>query len=159
MLMKQENKNCFQIQFPKSIIWVCVAVYALCSVGIGLSVWRIARFGVGSFHEALKYPFLLLVCVLCIVIVTSVLIKSEYIVEDPFLISKFGLVKSKFPIKEITSMVFDKDQNKLSLYFQEQFIVLSVSPIWSEDLTRALLKVNPDIDYSFTLSEPPETKQ
>ena len=157
--MKNENVTRFKIKFPKSILWICVAIYALCGVGVGISVWRMVRFGVGTFFDVLKYPFLIVVCLLCVVIVTSVLIKSEYIVDEQFLISKFGLVKSKFPIKDITSIVLDSDAKKLTVYFGEQFTVLSVMPEWNEDLSRALLKVNPDIDYSFTFSDPPQPKK
>lgn len=157
--MKNENVTRFKIKFPKSILWICVAIYALCGVGVGISVWRMVRFGVGTFFDVLKYPFLIVVCLLCVVIVTSVLIKSEYIVDEQFLISKFGLVKSKFSIKDITSIVLDSDAKKLTVYFGEQFTVLSVMPEWNEDLSRALLKVNPDIDYSFTFSDPPQPKK
>ena len=157
--MKNENVTRFKIKFPKSILWICVAIYALCGVGVGISVWRMVRFGVGTFFDVLKYPFLIVVCLLCVVIVTSVLIKSEYIVDEQFLISKFGVVKSKFSIKEITSIVLDSDAKKLTVYFGEQFTVLSVMPEWNEDLSRALLKVNPDIDYSFTFSDPPQPKK
>ena len=157
--MKNENVTRFKIKFPKSILWICVAIYALCGVGVGISVWRMVRFGVGTFFDVLKYPFLSVVCLLCVVIVTSVLIKSEYIVDEQFLISKFGVVKSKFSIKEITSIVLDSDAKKLTVYFGEQFTVLSVMPEWNEDLSRALLKVNPDIDYSFTFSDPPQPKK
>ena len=157
--MKNENATHFKIQFPKSIFLLCIAIYVLCAVGVGLSVWRISRFGVGSFYDVLKYPFLIFVCLICVVIVTSVLIKSEYIVEEPFFISRFGLIKSKFNVKEITSMLFDSDAKKLTLYFGEQFLTLSVSPLWQEDLARALLKINPDIEYSFTFSDPPKSKK
>lgn len=157
--MKNENVTRFKIKFPKSIFWICAAIYALCGVGIGLSIWRWTRFGISEPIDILKYPFLILICLFCVVVVTSVLIQSEYIVTDQFLISKFGLVKSKFSIKEITALVLDSDSKKLTVSFGEQFIVLSVSPEWNEDLSRELLKVNPDIDYSFTFSDPEKPKK
>ncbi|MBQ8322741.1 MAG: hypothetical protein IJX91_02110 [Clostridia bacterium] len=154
-MKKNESKptGVFKIKFSVTIVLLCVAVYVLCAVGIGVSVWRIVRFGVKEFSDVLKYPFLILVCLLCIVLVTSILIKSQYAVDDKYFISQYGLVKSKFLIKDITSITLDTESKKLTVNFGEQFMVLSVSPDFSEPLVRALLAVKPDIDYGFTLAE------
>jgi len=143
----------FKIQFSKSIIFLCVAVYLLCVIGICLSVWRIMQFGIHNFSDALQSPFLIAICIFCIILVTSVLIKSEYIVTDTHFISQYGFIKSKFAIKEITAIVLDSDTKKLTVRFQEQFIVINTSSLWNEDFIRSLLTVNPNIDYSFTLAE------
>ena len=94
-----------------------------------------------------------LVCLFCIVVVTSILIKSQYAVDDKYFISQYGLIKSKFPVKDVTALTFDTDEKKLTVNFGEQFMVLSVNPDYSEALVRALLAVNPNIDYGFTLAE------
>lgn len=143
----------FKIKFTPLIIGLCIAIYALCLVGAVLSVWRIIQFGIHNFSDALQSPFLIAVCVFCIVLVTAILIKSEYIVDDTYFISKYGFIKSKFAIKEITAIVFDTDTQKLTVNFGEQFIVVTTSLSYNEALIRALLKVNPDIDYSFTLTK------
>ena len=143
----------FKIKFSKLIIGLCIAIYILCSVGVGLSVWRIIRFGIHGFSDALQSPFLIAVSAFCIVLVTAILIKSQYIVDKTHFTSQYGFIKSKFAIKEITSIVLDTDTKKLTLYFGEQFMVVSGSPSWNEEFVRALLAVNPDIEYSFTLTE------
>ena len=143
----------FKIKFSTLIIGLCIAIYALCIVGAVLSVWRIAKFGIHNFSDALQSPFLIAVCLFCIVLVTAILIKSEYVVDDTHFISKYGFIKSKFAIKDITAIVLDTDTQKLTVNFGEQFIVVSTSLSYNESLIRALLAVNPDIDYSFTLTE------
>ncbi len=143
----------FKIKFSPLIIGLCIAIYALCIVGAVLSVWRIIRFGVHNFSDALQSPFLIAVCVFCIVLVTSILLSSEYVVDDTYFISKYGFIKSKFLIKDITAIVFDTDAQKPTVYFGEQFIVVTTLQSCNEALIRALLTVNPDIDYSFTLSD------
>lgn len=161
MTMKKqelENVKRFKMKFSPAIILLCFAVLALCGVGIGVSVWRIVRFGIKGFNDVIKYPFLIGVCVFCIVIVISILIRSQYVVVGDMFITQFGIIKTKFPIKEMTSLLFDRDLYKLSIYFGEQFSVISVSPTWNEELVRALLDVNPNIDYGFTLTEPPQGK-
>lgn len=153
MKNKNEQIQRFHIKFSAVIVLLCIAVFLLCFVGIGVSVWRINRFGIQGFNDVIKYPFLIAVCAFCIVLMIGILVKSEYVVQGEFFVSRFGFIKSKLSIKEITGIIFDRDVNKLSLYFGEQYIVITVSPNWNENLVRALLNVNPDIDYSFTLTE------
>ncbi|MBQ8685187.1 MAG: PH domain-containing protein [Clostridia bacterium] len=153
------EKSIFKLQFSKNIYWLCVAVYLLCAAGTALSVWRIVKFGIHGFNDVIKYPFLIAVCLLCIVLVTAILIRSQYIVDDTHFITQYGLIKSKFVIKDVTSVTLDTDAKKLTVKFGEQYMVVSVSPEWNEKLVRALLAVNPNIDYGFTLSDKPEDTQ
>ena len=135
------------------MLTLIVAVLLLCSAGIGVSIWRIIEFGVKSFNDVIKYPFLIGVCVFCIVFVACVFIRSQYVVLGEKLTTQFGFVKSSYDIKKMTAMVFDRDTNKLTINFGEEFIVLSVDPTWNERFTRAILDANDAIDYSFTLTE------
>lgn len=146
----------FKIKFSPVIIILCIAILALCGLGIGISIWRIVTFGIKTFNDVLKYPFLIAVCVFCIAIVVSLLIRSQYVVDEKHFITQYGFIKSKFVIKEITSILLDQDVQKLTLHFGEAYTVLSVSPQWNEALVRALLAVNPNIDYGFTLTDKKE---
>ncbi len=126
----------------------------MCALGIGLSVYRIFdNGGLRAFNDWLKYPFFILVCVLGIIVLAALLIKSQYVVDDKNLTTQFGIIKSKCAIKDITSVILDRDTSKLTIYMGENFSVLSVRPSWNEDFVRALLKVNPDIEYSYTVKE------
>ena len=160
-MKRQESQTVqrFKIKFSPTIFCLCIAIFLLCGVGIGVSVWRIARFGIKEFNDVIKYPFLIAVCIFCIVIVISILIRSQYVVAGETFITQFGIIKSKFAIREITSIILDSDLKKLSIYFGEQYSVISISPQWNEALVRALLAVNPNIDYGFTLTEPPKDKK
>ena len=86
-------------------------------------------------------------------LVTAILIRSQYVVDKQYLITQYGLIKSKFAIKDITAVTLDSDSQKLTVNFGEPYTVISVSPAWNEQFVRALLAVNPNIDYSFTFSE------
>ena len=155
--MSKQNKpntaKSFKIQFSIAILCICVAIYLLCIVGIALSIWRIKQFGINNFSDALQSPFLIAVCAFCIVLVTALLVKSEYAIDNENLISRYGFIKSKFAIKDITSIVLDTDSKKMTVFFGEQFIVLTTLPQNNEELVRAILAVKPDIEYSFTLTE------
>ena len=160
-IMKKEKKEsvCFKIKFTKTIYLLCAAIFLLCAAGLGVSVWRIYRFGINGFSDALKSPFLIAICLFCIVLVICMLVKSQYCVDDKHLITQYGFIKSKFVVKDMTSMVLNTETKKLTVYFGEQFIVLSTAEDWNEELVRALLKINPNIDYSFTLMDTPDKQE
>ena len=158
-MKRLENPKTFRITFHTTIYLLCVAAYLLCAAGIALSIVRIVKYGVEGFSDILRYPFLIGVCTLCIVLITGVLVKSQYAVENDVLITQFGLIKSKYPIKDITSLLYDPQLKKMTVYFGEAFMTLTVSPEWQERFTRAILDVKSDIDYSFTLSNPDEKKK
>jgi hypothetical protein len=154
--MKNQNsqKEIFKITFTPLIYVLCVVIYLLCGVGAGVSVWRIVRFGILGFNDVLKYPFLIAVCLFCIALITSVLVRSVYVVDDEYFYTQFGFVKSKFAIKDMTSMLLDREKQKLSVYFGEQFLVLSIKEEWRERFVNAILAVNPKVEYGFVLGEP-----
>ena len=160
--MKKENPQNkaqrFDIKFSVAIILLCVAIYLLCVAGIIVSVWQITRFGITEFLDVLKYPFLVLISLFAIVLVTCILIRSQYVVENKTLITQFGFIKSRFDINAITSLELDITTNKLTVFFGEQFIVITVQASWQESFVRALLTANPNIDYGFTLTDTPPTE-
>lgn len=150
------NVKTFPILFPVSIILVAVAVLLLCVASIVVSILQIISIGINGFIDVLKYPFMLAISVFCIVLVISILIKSQYVVDDTHFVSQFGLVKSKTEIKTITSIVLNTDTQKLTVYFGEEFTVLSFTKDYNEDFVRALLDVNPKISYSFVTPDSEE---
>lgn len=143
----------FKISFSKIIYLFAVAVFALCATGIALSVSQIAEFGIASFTDVLKYPFLIFVSVFCIAVVVALLIKSQYVVNQRYLIVQYGFIKSKFDLSSVTSMVLDLSTDKLTLYMGEEFIVLTTSKEWNEKFVRAILDRNPSAEYTFVFSD------
>lgn len=155
--MKKKNapvqKKCFRFQFTPAVLLMSSAALLVCAIGIALSVYNILKSGLHSFTDFLKYPFLILISLALAVIVVALLIKSQYIVDDKNFTTQFGIIKSKCALKDITSVVLDRDTDKLTVYMGEAYSVLSVQPSWNEDFVRALLKGNPSIDYSYTVRE------
>ncbi|MBE5745397.1 MAG: hypothetical protein E7355_04605 [Clostridiales bacterium] len=153
--MKQENPqtNYFKIKFTGLIYALIAGVILLSCASIFVSVWQIAKFGLNEFSDYLKYPLLILISLFCIVVVISMLIKSQYVVDKQYLTSYYGFIKSRFPIQQITEMVLDTDTKKLTIRFNEQFITLNMRFDWREAFIRAILDANPNVDYSFTMAE------
>ena len=140
------------------MLLLCVAVFVLCATGIGLSIWRIQKFGVNSFNDVIKYPFLILVCLVCIALMIALLIKSQYVIDDTYFYTQYGFIKSRFIIKDVSALVYNTDEKKLTVKFGEEYVILAVDPAWQEELVRAFLAIKPEIDYSFTLAQVPNKK-
>ncbi len=148
-----ESPKYFRFQFTPALIVMSIAALLVSATAFGISVYNISKNGIHSFNDVLRYPFLMLVSVALIVIVTALLIRSGYLVDDKYFTTQFGLIRSRCELKKITSVVLDRDTYKLTIYTGDSYSVLSVHPSWNEDFVRALLKGNPDIDYSYTLRE------
>lgn len=156
--MKKQNAphaaEYFKFRFTKTVIGLAIAVLILCSVGIALSIWRIVAYGLNGAGDLLKSPFLILVCVFCISLVVSIFVCSRYIVTEEYFITQFGFIKSKFLMKDMTSILLNSDTNKLTVYMgEQQYFVLSIDPAWNDAFIAALRKANPNIEFSFTLAE------
>ena len=148
-----QNQKSFKFILTPLMIVLSCAVILLCLAGIALSVYRIIKEGIHGFTDALKSPFLIAVCLFGIVVVVALLIRSQYIVTDEHLITQFGIIKSKFAIQDITSILLDTDSHKLTVYMGEEYFVVSTNPEWNNDLVQALRERKPEIDFSFTLTE------
>lgn len=148
-----QEAKIFKFRFTPLMIVLACAILALCAVGIGVSIWRITQSGVHGVSDALKSPFLILVCLFGIAVVVALLIRSRYLVTEDHLITQFGFIKSKYAIKEITSILLDTDLRKLTVYMGEQYFVVTTNPEWNNDFVQALREAKPDIEYSFTLAE------
>ena len=156
--MKKHNApqaaETFTFHFTKPIIALAIAVVALCAAGIGLSIWRIVKFGLNDTGDMLKSPFLILICVFCITLVISIFVRSRYIVTEEHFITQFGFIQSKVPVKDLTSILLNSDTNKLTVYIgEQQYFILSINPSWNDDFIAALRKANPSIAFSFTLAD------
>lgn len=144
----------FTYKLTSVMILLCALVLLLCVAGIGVTVYRmILNGGVVTIDDLLKYPFLIAVCLFCIALIIALLVKSQYSVTKDELITQFGFIKTRYELKKITKISQDRDLHKLTVNFDEEFVVLTCSPNWADDLVSAILKVNPNIEYSYTLTE------
>lgn len=122
------QKKCFRFQFTPVVLLMSAAALLVCALGIALSVYNIFKSGLHSFTDFLKYPFLILISIALAVIVVALLIKSQYIVDDKNFTTQFGLIKSKCALKDITSVVLDRDTNKLTVYMGKPIPCSPYSP-------------------------------
>lgn len=144
----------FPFKFKPVMIFLCIAGLAVSVAGIAITIFRmIKNDGIKQFNDVLKYPFLIAVCLACIVLIVAVLIKSQYVVTKEYFITQFGFIKSKYPIGDFTSLTLDRSEHKLTVHAGESFMVVSVSPAWQDEFCSLLIKTNPNIEFSYTLTE------
>lgn len=133
-----------------------VAIYvgiALAAVAAGVNTYFVITEGIASaanpLYPVLQYSLLYLVAALTVILLVSLLISSYYSIDEKYFRTSFGIIKSKYEIAKIESIVLDRTTNKLSVYFDENtFIVIVVREEWYEKFISELLKVNPNVEYS-----------
>ena len=131
----------------------------LCLAGIAVSVYRmIVNGGSLTFYDFLKYPFLILICVFCMILIIALLVKSQYSLIGYELFTQFGLIKSKYDILKITELTHDRELSKLQINFGEEFFILTLNSAWEDDFVHELIKLNPDANYSYSLTSAPPSK-
>ena len=153
-----QETNTFKFQFTKLLIGIAVAIYTLCVLGIVLSIIRIVQNGIHGLIDVLQSPFLILICLFAIALLTAMLIHSCYKVTDTDLVIEFGFIKSSYPLSKITSILLDTDTHKLTIYMGEEYFMVTTNPEWNNDLVQAIRAKNPEVEFTFTLSDKQEKK-
>lgn len=161
--MDNAAKNSYQ-KFPFKFTPLMIAVFclllALCVAGVALTTWQFIGFLKGSdlssVWEWLKYVLMYLVCGLLAVLVTAMLIKSQYIITENKLILQFGVIRSTYELKKIYSVRYFKGSGRLAVYFDDyktQYTIIVVKESWYEAFVKALQERNEKISFDFTTAE------
>ncbi|MDE6676327.1 MAG: PH domain-containing protein, partial [Clostridia bacterium] len=78
------------------------------------------------------------------------------IVTEKQLIMQFGIIRSRYEIKDIYSVRLFRGSNKLTVYFDDyktKFMVIVVKDSWYSDFIEALTKRNEKISFDFITPE------
>lgn len=148
----------YKYKFTKVMTAFIWAGMALSLAAFVMNTYFVIAEGIGSaanaFYPILRYTLMYLVSVAAFVILLSVLLSSYYSVSGTTFKTSFGIIKSKYDIEKIQSVVLDRKTNKLSVYFDEKnYTVIVVKEEWYEDFIDELLKANPKIEYSIVSKE------
>lgn len=148
----------FKYKFSRLIYFLIAAGLVLSLVGFGLNFYVCIKNGISSavnpVYPIIQYTLMFAVTVALFVILTSILVSSYYSVNDEIFITSFGIIKSKYRIKDIETIELDRNTNKLSVYFEnDTFVVIVVKEEWYSQFVQAILDVNPKIEYSIKSKE------
>ncbi len=150
----------FKYRFSATFIAVFCVGLLLSAAGFGINTWQFTGFiqsgDLSSVYEWLKYILLYFASGFLAVLIISMLIRSEYVVTDKELVTKFGFILSRYEIRKINSVCLTG--NKLTVYFDDfktKYIVVAVRDVWYDEFMKALLARNDKIECSITDEEKP----
>lgn len=148
----------FKYKFTKLTISLIYIGIALCFVGLGINIYSIATANIGEvanlIYPIIQYSLMFLIPIVLLVLLISLIFSSYYSIDDKTLKTSFGIIKSKYDINEITTVVLDRTTNKLSVFLKNNsFFVIVVKEKWYEEFIDTLCKANPSIEYSIRSKE------
>ncbi len=159
VLMKKSPIKRYKFQYSPIIFIMFGLGFALAAAGIALTVWRIATQGADGVYQWLQHILLLLMSAILIVVILSMLIKSQYLLYEDKLVLQFGIIRTKYQLKQIFSVHLFKGAGKLAVYFDDfktKFVNIVVKESWYDDFVKSLLELNPNIGFSFSSAEEEE---
>ncbi len=148
----------FKYKFTKLTISLIYVGIALCFVGLGLNIYSIITSKIGEsanlIYPIIQYTLMFLIPIVLLVLLISLIFSSYYSIDENTLKTSFGIIKSKYDLKEIQAIILDRTNNKLSVYMKNNtFFVIVVKEEWYEDFIDTLCKANPLIEYSIRSKE------
>ena len=152
----------YPFQFSTLMSLLIALGFALCAAGLGLTTWRSINFLSGdlsSVYEWLQYILLYFVCILLSVLLTAMLIRSQYVITEKELIVQFGIIRQKFSLATVYSVHLFRGSNKLAVYFDDfktKYVVIVVKEKWYDDFIKTLTARNERIAFSFSTAEEEE---
>lgn len=148
----------FKFKFTTAtLVLICLGL-VLSVVGIALNTYNIFAEQVWLYANnslpIIRYVLVYFVSVALAVILTSLLLSSYYAVDEKNFKTSFGIIKSSYDVKTIKLINLDRAMNKLSVYFDEdKYVVIVVKSEWHDEFIDALLRANPEIEFSIESKE------
>ncbi len=148
----------FKYKFTKTITVFIYLGLALSVAAVAADTYLVIAEGIKSaanpVYPIIQYTLMYVVGILLFIILLSLLLSSYYAIDGTTFKTSFGIIKSKYDVNKIQSIILDRTTGKLSVYFDENtFIVIVVKEEWYEDFIDELLKANPKIEYSVKSKE------
>ena len=148
----------FNFRFTKLTKVFIYLGLALAAAAIAVNTYFVIANGISSAAnptiKIIQYAAMYFAAALLLVVLVSLLISSYYAIDGKRLITSLGIIKTKYDIDAIQSVLLDRNTKKLSVFFAEnRFVVIVVKDEWHEDFVAELLKVNPNIEFSINSKE------
>lgn len=148
----------FKYKFTKLTTALIYVGIAMCFIGFGINVASIIINGVKTanpVYPVIRYVLMFFIPTVLLVVLVSLLISSYYSIDEKYFKTSFGLIKSKYEISQIETVILDRNTNKLTVHFKNNsFIVVVVREDWYNEFIDALCKANRNIEYSIKSKEP-----
>ena len=162
---KMNDKKVYKFCFSPLMLTVFISGIILCIACFALSTWQFSGFITGgdlsSVWEWIKYLLLYFVSVFLAVLLVAMLVRSQYVITDKFLITKFGIIVTKYELKKIRSLCLLNGSKKLYVYFDDfktKFMTIVVKEEWHDDFIKTLTAKNERIEFDFISAEDEQKK-
>lgn len=148
----------FKYKFSRlTTIFIYVGL-ALCFVGLGINVYSVITSDIASaqypVYPIIQHILLFLIPLILLVILISLLLSSYYSIDGTTFKTSFGIIKSKYDINEIETVLLDRTSDKLSIFFKKgTFMVIVVKNEWYNEFIDALCSANKNIEFSIKSKE------
>ncbi len=148
----------FKYKFSKLTLALIYIGIVLCIVGVGINIYSVIVSDImtaaNPVYPIIQYTLMFLIPAVLLVLLISLLISSYYSIEGKTFKTSFGLIKSKYDISKIQTVILDRTTNKLSVHFDNNtFIVIVVKDEWYNEFIDALTKANSNIEYTINSKE------
>lgn len=148
----------FKYKFSRLTTILIYVGIALCVIGIGVNVFAIITgnpaSAVNPVYPIIQYTLMFLIPVILLVILIALLVSSYYSIDGDILKTSFGIIKSKYNVKDIDTILLDRTTNKLTVHFtNNSFIVIVVREEWYDEFIDALCSTNNKIEFSINSKE------
>ena len=131
------------------LIWLLLSLVIVLSLcGLAWNVFSMIEFLGLNITKVISAGILSVLCLALVIFSLSIVFYGKYIVKGNYLVSYFGIIKSKIDIGDITHVIHFKKSDKLVVYYGEKsFVIILVSPVFYEEFTLSLREVNKSIVY------------
>ena len=135
--------------------WLYVVIAALYVVAGVCLVWNVIRLvgfikdpDIVTVYSYISVALCIIIPILFAVFVTAMLVSSYYKIENGELVVRYGIVKDKYPLKEMDNVVRDVGKKQLLVVFKDESgLRIVIDEKYFNDFTAELLKAEPSISY------------
>lgn len=148
----------FKYKFAKLTISLIYIGIALCFVGIGINIFIICTSNLSEAaniaYPIIQYTLMFLIPIVLLVILISLILFSYYSIDERILKTSFGIIKSKYDIKEIQTLILDRTNDKLCVHLKNNalFTIVIKEELYG-DFIDALCRANPQVEYTIRSKE------
>ena len=129
----------FRFKFHPSVWFLLAVALVLSGAGVGFNVYNVIEYLPYGAGKIVPYVIIAVISALVFILSLSMLVRSRYIVKDGYIISRFGLLKSKIKISDLSGFSLFKKTDKLVAYFKNgKYAVIVVSPASFDDFVAAV---------------------
>ena len=138
----------FKFKFSPLVWTLLFLVLALSIAGLGFNVFNLINYIPRGAGKIVVYAVMIVLIIFLMVIDLSIIILGAFVIDDEFLTARFGIIKTRLKVKDITSIILNKKTNKLVAYTKDdKYLVVVINESEYDDFVLYLRKKNKSILY------------